>query len=354
MWLDEIPAKRRRMVSLSVAALVGAATTRFGLPKPAQAATAADASADTALGIALEGYPYPGPVHFLPVHAGAGPVRMAYMDFAPTIAANDRTVFLLHGKNFDSSYWAGPIEWLRGAGYRVVVPDQIGFNKSAKPDTEYTFEMLAANTMALADSLGLNRITVFGHSTGGMLAVRLTSIFPDRVDKLVLEDPIGLVDYRAFIEPQATETLVAAERNYTAQTYRDFIAHYFPILPPAQYEPFVTWRMRIALSAEFERFALASALTYQMIYRGPVVDLYDTLKPPVLLVAGEADQSAPLSGYATPDQRARMPRIPDAAKTMVSCIPRGRLVTYPSVGHVPHLEVAARFRGDLLGFLNGA
>jgi hypothetical protein len=66
-------------------------------------------------------------------------------------------------------------------------------------------------------------------------------------------------------------------------SYRAFIAHFFPVLPPAQYEPFVTWRMRITGSAEFERFAKASALTYQMIYRGPVIDLYPTLKPPVLL-----------------------------------------------------------------------
>ena len=58
---------------------------------------------------------------------------MAYMDVAPTAKGRNRVVVLLHGKNFDSSYWAGPIRDLAAAGFRVIVPDQIGFNKSASP-----------------------------------------------------------------------------------------------------------------------------------------------------------------------------------------------------------------------------
>ncbi len=337
----------------------------FGLPLAAAmvgggAARADTAPADTAsggigidqpLGIGLEGWPYPGPVGFLPLVNDGQAVRMAYMDFPPAAAANGRVVFLLHGKNFDSSYWSGPISWLRAAGFRVVVPDQIGFNKSSKPDIDYHFELLAANTMALADALSVVRITVLGHSTGGMLAVRLASIHPERVEQLVLEDPIGLIDYRAHIAPQTTATLQASEREYTATTYRAFVAHYFPILPPEHYEPFVTWRMRVALSGEYERFVRATALTYQMIYRNPVVDLYATLAPPVLLLVGEADRSAPLAGFATPERRAAMPTIPDAARGVIAAVPHGRLVTFAGVGHVPHLEVADAFQAAVLGFL---
>jgi pimeloyl-ACP methyl ester carboxylesterase len=303
------------------------------------------------LGIGLEEWPYPGPVEFLSVLAEGQPVRMAYMDFAPTVAPNGRALFLLHGKNFDSSYWKEPISWLRAAGFRVIVPDQIGFNKSAKPDIDYSFEFLGANTMAIADKLELGQITVLGHSTGGMVAVRMTAMFPSRIQQLVLEDPIGLVDYRLYIQPQPTEKLVQAERDYTTETYRAFIAHFFPILPPTQYEPFVTWRMRVTQSSEFERFAKASALTYQMIYRGPVIDLYAKLQPPVLLMAGEADHSAPLANYATPIARAAMPPIAEAAKMMVGIIPHGQLKLFPKVGHVPHLEVPEDFKTTILTFL---
>jgi len=220
---------------------------------------------------------------------------------------------LLHGKNFDSSCWAGPIGWLRQSGFRVVVPDQLGFNKSSKPDLDYTFEALAANTMALADALSLSNLSIIGHSTGGMLAVRLTSIYPERIQQLVLEDPIGLIDYRNFVPTQTTETLEETERRYTVETYRAFIAHYFPILPPDEYEPLVEWRMRVALSGEYERFVRATALTYQMICRGPVSGLFRDLKPPVLLLAGEQDRTIPLSAYAPPDVRAQIPTLTAAA-----------------------------------------
>jgi hypothetical protein len=79
-----------------------------------------------------------------------------------------------------------------------------------------------------------------------------------------------LVDYRDFVPIQTTETLEETERRYTVETYRAFIAHYFPILPPAEYEPLVEWRMRVALSGEYERFVRATAPSYQIIYRGPV------------------------------------------------------------------------------------
>jgi pimeloyl-ACP methyl ester carboxylesterase len=346
----ELTTNRRQILGLSLLTVPTAASLAAAAPPP-PSNNAVGSAIDEPLGIALEGWPYPGPVKFHPVIAEGQPVRMAFMDFAPAAAANGRTIFLLHGKNFDSSYWSGPISWLRDAGFRVVVPDQIGFNKSSKPDIAYSFEFLAANTMALADSLGLSRITILGQSTGGMLAVRITSMFPDRIEQLLLEDPIGLIDYRLYIEPQPTEKLIQAERDYTAETYRTFIAHYFPILPPAQYEAFVTWRMRLTHSGEFERYAKASALTYQMIYRGPVIDLYPTLKPPVLLMAGEADQSAPLATYATPEARKAMPAIAQAAQTMIKVIPNGQLKLFPKVGHVPHLEVPDDFRQQVLAFL---
>lgn len=345
-------ATRRLVFGLPLAAAAASlAPPAQAAPTQAAPSQAAPAPITEPLGIALEGWPYPGPVSFFPVAIAGARLRMAYMDFAPTAAANGRAIFLLHGKNFDGAYWAGPIAWLRAAGFRVVVPDQIGFNKSSKPAIAYTFELLAANTMALADSLGLHRITVFGHSTGGMLAVRLATIHPDRVEQLVLEDPIGLMDYRAYIPPQSTEKLEQAERNYTTETYRRFIANYFPRLPPAQYEPFVTWRMRVALSGEFDRFAHASAATYQMIYRHPVLDLYPTLKPPVLLTAGTADRSAPLAAYASPEARARMPAIHAAAQAIIGSIPNGKLASFEGCGHVPHLEAPDEFRRVLLEFL---
>jgi pimeloyl-ACP methyl ester carboxylesterase len=337
-------------------ALLGAAVTVTAgalMPPDARAETAQPAGTLEPLGICLEGWPYPGPVTFLPLEMAGEPVRMAYMDFAAEGAPNGRAIFLLHGKNFDSSYWAGPIAFLRRAGFRVVVPDQIGFNKSSKPICAYTFEALAANTLALADSLGLQKFALLGHSTGGMLAVRLASLAPDRVSHLLLEDPIGLIDYRLYIPPQSVATLEAAERGLTPEAYRAFVARYFPKLPPAQYEAFITWRLRMALSGDYPRFLRVVALTYQMIYYGPVRGLFGALKPPVLLMVGDRDASTPLVNYAPPDIRPKIPPLHEAAHQVLREIPDGRLVEFAGVGHVPHLEAPADFEKTVLDFLKG-
>jgi pimeloyl-ACP methyl ester carboxylesterase len=359
-----MPIRRRTFLpaSFAGASLAGPSLAGMAIPAALRAAEATNPDAapagtppagsyDEPLGIGLEGWPYPAPLRFMPLAMAGQPLRMAFMDVPATGIANGRTVLLLHGKNFDSSYWSGPMGWLAQAGFRVVVPDQIGFNKSSKPDLDYSFEALAENTVALLDMLGLRQVVVLGHSTGGMLAVRLAAAYPDRVSQLVLEDPIGLVDYRAFIPPQSTETLVEAERRQTVESYRAFVARYFPILPPAQYEPFVAWRLRVAAGSEFERFARAAALTYQMIYRGPVRGLYRTLPMRVQIFAGERDRSAPLAQYATAEGRARMPSIPEAAKEVLKELPRGELVPVAGVGHVPHLEAPGLFRDAVLNFI---
>ena len=278
------------------------------------------------------------------------PVRMAYMDVPPAGAMNGRAALLLHGKNFDSSYWASTIRALSVAGWRVIVPDQIGFNKSSKPDVDYSFDMLAGNTAQLLDSLGLTQVDVIGHSTGGMLAVRFAHTFPQRVRRLVLEDPIGLEDYRLSIPPQTTETLVEAERRTTTQSYRAFIKRYFPILAAGSYEPFVAWRMRVALSGEFERFARASAETYQMIYREPVRYEYRLLAPPVLIIVGEADRTVVMRQYGDPQTVAGMGDFPVLAKAACDEVPRCQLTVIPRVGHVPHLEAPNVFQKRVLEF----
>src|SRR4051794_16887064 len=141
-------------------------------------------------GIGLEGYAYPYSISMLPLVNDSEQVRMAYMDVAP-VRPNGRTVVLLHGRNFPSSYWAPVIKTLTEAGYRVVVPDQIGFGKSSKPQGELHFDTLARNTMALLDHLQIAKADVVAHSLGSMVGVRITRAYPDRVDHLVLTAPIG-------------------------------------------------------------------------------------------------------------------------------------------------------------------
>ena len=140
----------------------------------------------TPLGIALDEYPYPYPVQFLTLNIDGQQLRMAYMDVAPEGWDGKRAAVLLHGKNFYGSYWENTIKALTAAGYRVIVPDQLGFGKSAKPEIDYSFDLLADNTVHLLDQLQVQQAVILGHSMGGMLAVRLARNYPERVSRLVL------------------------------------------------------------------------------------------------------------------------------------------------------------------------
>jgi pimeloyl-ACP methyl ester carboxylesterase len=147
---------------------------------------------------------------------------------------------------------------LASKGYRVVVPDQLGFGKSAKPDIRYSFDLLAHNTKMLLDSLGVPRAAIIGHSFGGMLAVYFTRDFPEKTAVLALENPIGLEDYRSAIPPQPIEALIRTEMAQTPATYRAFMAAFFVGWPPTA-QHYVDIFSRVLLSGEYPRWARASA-----------------------------------------------------------------------------------------------
>src|ERR1700683_412692 len=153
--------------------------------------------------ITYEEVPYPYPVSYLPLTLYGQDVRMAYMDIPPAGAPNGRTVVLFHGMNFGGFYFSGPIEALRSAGFRVVVPDQIGFGRSSKPVIPYNFNDMATNVRKLLASLGVTRAAIVGHSMGGMLAARFAATNADITERVVLYDPIGLTDVR-YSQPWRT------------------------------------------------------------------------------------------------------------------------------------------------------
>src|ERR1700726_2286562 len=175
---------------------------------PSITADAAEPTQRDPYGIDLEGFAYPYPVSLFPLVNDGEQLRMAYMDVAPA-QPNGRVVVLLHGRNFPSSYWAPVVKTLSEAGYRVVVPDQIGFGKSSKPTGELHFDTLAHNTVALLDHLQITKADIVAHSLGGMLGVRIARAYPERVAHLVLAAPIGLEDSRFYVPPIPTETILA-------------------------------------------------------------------------------------------------------------------------------------------------
>jgi pimeloyl-ACP methyl ester carboxylesterase len=234
----------------------------------------------------------------------------------------------------------------------VVAPDQIGWGKSPKPDIHYSFQLLAANTAALLDHLGVGNVAVLGHSTGGMTATRFTLMYPARVTHLVLEDPLGLVDYRTGIPAQSEETLYDHEINWTdPAVIRGYVKGYFADPDPKIWEPLADVLVRVTLSPDYHRWARAAALAFQMIYQQPVRYEYPSIAAPVLLIVGAEDHVVPLGQYTTPAEVARLGDFPALSAAAVADIPRAKRVVVPDCGHIPHLEQPSEFLAELLPFL---
>jgi pimeloyl-ACP methyl ester carboxylesterase len=301
------------------------------------------AGATEPLGIDLEGYAYPFPIAFLPLTVATHPVRMAYMDVAPTGAPNGKPVLLLHGRNFPSSYWDPVIRELAGAGFRVIVPDQIGFNKSSKPEGAWSFDAAAADTAALLDALHLPQVDVVGHSMGGMLAVRFTRTYPGRVRRLALEAPLGLEDYRFYVPPVSPDVLFEQEMNLSAEAYyRYLVTSYGLTLPRESVMPFVDIRERMKGSADYPRWVEAYVASFYAIWGQPTVHELPLVATPTLFLVGTRDRTAPGRTFAPPENRDRMGHIAELAEALAPKMPHARVASFDT-GHLIHLEATAAF-----------
>ncbi len=109
--------------------------------------------------------------------------------------------------------------------------------------------------------------------------------------------------------------------------------------------------MGIARSGEFDRWAKASAETYQMIYGQPVRQDYRRLAMPVLIAVGEQDRTVVMKSYGDPARTAAMGDFPKMAREACAEVEQCRVVVIPRSGHVPHLERPEAFRAALDGFL---
>jgi len=279
---------------------------------------------------------------------------MAYMDVAPA-KPNGRTVVLLHGKNFSGAYWEPTVRALSAEGYRVVAPDQIGFGKSSKPASyQFTFQTLAANTRALLDSLGVGKFALVGHSMGGMLAARMALMYPERVERLALVNPIGLEDWKLSAPYRTVEENFAQELRATPESVREYMrVNYFGGVWKPEYDALTEILAGWTRHPDYRRVAWDAALTSDMVFTQPVVYEFERISVPTLLVIGQRDRTAIGRDRVPKEVAARMGDYPSLGRAAARRIPRARLVEIEEAGHVPQVESFAKYISALSGFIAG-
>jgi pimeloyl-ACP methyl ester carboxylesterase len=244
-------------------------------------------------------------------------------------------VLFIHGLLGSSRSWAHLVDRL-DTGHRVIAPDLFGHGGSAKPRGDYSLGSHAATLRDLLDHLGVERVTLVGHSLGGGIAMQFCYLFPDRVERLVLVGSGGLgrevnPALRAATLPGAEWVLPALASGWLRgriETVGRTLAK-------------TGWRASNDMRAAWEGFARLSDADGRRAFLATtraVIDvggqsvtaqdyLADLVDIPVLVVWGTNDMVIPAE---------------HAARAQVA-IPGCRVELFDGAGHFPHLDDPDRF-----------
>ncbi|MBO0855526.1 MAG: alpha/beta fold hydrolase [Nocardia sp.] len=121
-------------------------------------------------------------IHYVWVHG----YRRAYR-----MAGSGPPLLLIHGIADSSQTWDPVFDEL-AEHYTVIAPDLLGHGRSAKPRADYAVAAYACGMRDLLTVLGVDRVTLVGHSLGGGVALQFAYQFPERCERLVLVSSAGM------------------------------------------------------------------------------------------------------------------------------------------------------------------
>lgn len=301
-------------------------------------------------------YPYPVKVYKFISQNQA--LEMAFMDVQPNPSATSgagKAAVLLHGKNFCGATWNETVIQLSNNGYRVIVPDQVGWCKSTKPqDYQFTFQQLALNTNNLLNEIGVHNATIIGHSTGGMLASRYALMYPSNMTGLVMVNPLGLEDWKAKGVPyQSIDRNWATENatNFTSIKNYEYTTYYVNTWKAA-YDVWVIMLNNIYHGSKRREFTFNQAQTTDMIYTQPTIYEFPLITVPTLLMIGDKDNTAIGKAWSPASVQTKIGNYSLLGPESVSLIPNSSLITFPELGHAPQIEEPEHFHRRLLGWLS--
>ena len=237
--------------------------------------------------------------------------------------ADGPVVVLVHGLGGRAEDWRNLAPWLAKAGYRVYMPDLIGYGRSEKPaEFSYSVPDEAEAVVGFLDALGLKRVDLGGWSMGGWIVVRIASEHSERVRRLILFDAAGIT------EKPAWDT-----RLFTPQTPAELDQLDALLMPhPPQVPAFIA--QDILRVSRQNAWVIRRALGTMLTGRDATDTLLPKLKMPVLIVWGAEDRITPLS------QGEKMHRL----------VPQSQLEVIPGCGHLAPGQCAAQIGPAMVKF----
>lgn len=291
----------------------------------------------------LSGFKYPFPVQYFKFESQKQKLEMAYMDLNKS---STKAIVLLHGKNFSGFYWEKIANELVEKGYRVVIPDQIGFGKSTKPDFyQFSFYNLALNTNMLLESLKINKFTIVGHSMGGMLATHYTYLYPDKIKQLVMINPIGLEPYLKYVEFKDPQFFYEMELKKTPEKFKEYQKkNYYDGKWRSDYDHLLVPYSGQMRGPDWKKVAWNNALTYGPIFSEDITLKFKDIKNPALIIIGTRDKTGPGRFWKKPGVIYKLGNYRVLGKNTKEALPNSKLVELNDLGHMPQFEDYRRFK----------
>jgi pimeloyl-ACP methyl ester carboxylesterase len=251
-------------------------------------------------------------------------------------------LLLLHGITNSSATWEHVAPSLC-EHFTVIAPDLLGHGESATPRGDYSLGAHAAGVRDLLSALGIDRMTVVGHSLGGGIAMQFAYQFPERCERLVLVSSGGLgrevhfvlraaaLPGADFVLPALTSAgLIGVGRSVGGVLRRlrlspgediQVLAQGFASLDNAGSRQAFLHTVRAVIEPSGQRVSAQDRLSLAALL-------------PSLIVWGENDSIIPVEhGVAAHE-----------------AMPGSRLEVFPGAGHMPHDADPEHFAALLIDF----
>jgi pimeloyl-ACP methyl ester carboxylesterase len=247
--------------------------------------------------------------------------RVHYLVMGPVTGP---VVVLVHGLGGNAEDWRNLAPWLAKAGYRVYMPDLIGYGRSEQPaDFSYSVPDEAQAVVGFLDALGLRQVDLGGISMGGWIAQHVAYKHPERVRRLMLFDAAGLYEKPDWNTKLFTPTTPAELDQLEAL-----------LMPKPTYIPGFVARDILRISHK-NAWVTHRAINTMLTGQDATDSMLPQLKMPLLLVWGAEDRITPLR------QGEKMHRL----------APHSELNLFPGCGHLAPSQCAAQVGPKVVEFV---
>lgn len=282
---------------------------------------------------------YPFDVHYADV---SDSIRLAYVDEG----AGPETLVFIHGLGSNLQAWQKTIAGLR-QHYRCIALDLPGYGKSSKGDYSFGMAFFANQVAALIEKLGLEKVTVVGHSMGGQVAITLALQQPVYLQRLVLAASAGLETFsaenRVFFATYVRPEIIRA--TTVPQIEANFALNFHEMPEDARFMV----EDRLAMREDTQAYRYYSEMIPRCVMGmldEPVAGRLDELDLPILLVFGRQDQLIP-NKFLHPDLT-----VDAVAKAGERALSHAKLLFLEPAGHFVQWDQAAAFNKAVRSFID--